>query len=224
MSVPNIRKNKIFISVLTACLILVVGVSAVIYNYSLPKTTLNSQGNSTTIISFKSSSTRKSEAANVPATGIPKPSTTTKPTVAKEERAYTGSFSTPTNGKVIKDYSNGEMVKSKTMGDWRVHDGVDFNGKEGSSVFAVQNSTVSAVDTDVMWGNTITLTCPDGLIVKYCGLSDNIRLKKGDKVSKGATIGEIGMLPIESAAESHVHVECYIDGKTVSPLKALNLI
>ncbi|MEG2720608.1 MAG: hypothetical protein RR914_04710, partial [Oscillospiraceae bacterium] len=37
-------------------------------------------------------------------------------------------FSMPMGTTIGKDFSNGELVQSKTMGDWRVHNGIDFKG------------------------------------------------------------------------------------------------
>lgn len=216
--------KKLYYTILTGCLIAIVGISAVVYNLSVPKNTIkNDTAYSETLPSYSRVTTKeRNEAANVPATGIPKP-TTTQTTVNPDELPYKGSFSTPTNGKVINDYSEGKMVKSETMGDWRVHNGTDFSAEEGESVFAVQNCTVTSVDKDEMWGVTVTVLCPGELYVKYCGLEDSLKIKKGDKIAKGGIIGKTGVLPIESALEPHIHIEASVNGENVNPLKAFNL-
>ncbi|MBQ7596638.1 MAG: M23 family metallopeptidase [Clostridia bacterium] len=218
-------KKKFYYAVLTGCLLVIVGVSAVIYNSTLPKPaqeitiTTRSKLTTTTV-------SEQNELANVPATGIPKPTTTqiTTAQVNESEKAFSGDFAAPTDGKATADFSGGEMVKNNTMGDWRVHNGTDFAAGSSDSVYAVQNGSVSSIDKDDMWGVTLTLTCPDGLSVKYCGLDDSVKLKKGDAVKKGEKIGKIGFLPIESADDMHIHIETTVDGNTVNPLEALNLI
>lgn len=221
----NNPKKRFYYAVLTGCLLVIIGVSAVIYNSALPKPaqeiTITTRRQITT-----TTADIQNELANVPATGIPKPTTSESTTTAvnKEEKAYTGDFAAPTDGKSTSDFSGGEMVKNSTMGDWRVHNGTDFAAGESDSVYAVQNGTVAAVDKDEMWGVTVTLNCPDSLTVKYCGLDDSVKLKKGDTVKKGEIIGKIGMLPIESADPAHIHVETTVDGKAVNPLEALNLL
>ena len=214
---------KIYYSVLTVCLLLIVGVSAAIYNSSLNKVSDTTTNQSTAAPSTVS---KYDEQANVTATGIPKTteSATTQATVSEKLLPYHGEFVAPTDGKVIKDYSNGEMVKNETMGDWRIHNGVDFSANEGGSVFAVQNGTVTSIDKDSLWGVIIELTCPGDLTVRYCGLQDNINVKKGDAVSKGDIIGVAGTLPVESADGVHIHIETKIKGETESPLDALNLM
>ena len=44
------------------------------------------------------------------------------------------------------------MVESKTMGDWRVHNGIDFAAKKGDAVKAISAGTVLSVENDSMWG------------------------------------------------------------------------
>ncbi len=220
--------KKLYRAILTGCLIAIVGISAVVYNLSVPKNPLQNSSISSQALTTRTLKTisENNEAANVPATGIPKPTTTTTTatTVAESEKPYTGNFAAPTAGKVIKDFSEGEMVKSETMGDWRIHNGTDFTAGEGESVFAIQNCTVMNVDKDEMWGVTVTVLCPGELYVKYCGLADTLKIKKGDKLKKGAVLGNAGALPIESALEGHIHIETSVGGEVVNPLSVLNLL
>lgn len=218
----KMSQTKVYYSVLTACLLLVVGVSAAIYNYTAHQNS-NIEAQSTT----SQAQSAPDEQANVPATGIPKPTKSTTVTTTatpKELLPYSGDFVTPTAGKVIKDYSNGEMVKSETMSDWRVHNGVDFSASEGEQVAAVQNGTVTLIDKDALYGVSIELTCPGNLKVKYSGLQDNVNVKKGATVKKGDIIGVAGTLPIESADGTHIHIETYVNGKLANPLEVMNLM
>lgn len=215
---------RVYYSVLTVCLLLIVGVSAAIYNFSLNNVADKIPEQST--VEQSSSVSVSDEQANVTATGIPKTTetTTVTTTVPAEKLPYEGEFIAPTSGKVVKDYSNGEMVKSETMGDWRVHNGVDFSASEGESVLAVQDGTVTSIDKDALWGVSIEITCPGGLKVKYYGLQDNVNVKKDDTVSQSDVIGVAGSLPIESAEGVHIHIETTVNDSPVSPLDALNLM
>lgn len=224
----NAVSGKLYRTILTFCLIAIVGISAVVYNLSVPKNTMKSGSEKSEILTSytRITTSQKNEAANVPATGIPKPSSTSvvSTAVPEDEKPCTGSFAPPTTGKAIKDFSEGEMVKSETMGDWRVHNGTDFSAAAGDNVFAVQNCTVTSVDKDEMWGVTVTVLCPGDMYVKYCGLEDSVKVKKGDKISKGGIIGKAGTLPSESAEEPHIHVETVVSGEYMNPLTALNLL
>ncbi len=216
----KMSQTKVYYSVLTVCLLLIVGVSAAIYNFTLDKTPDTVESGSTSV------SSKTDEQVNVTATGVPKTTETTTVTTTVPARLlpYTGEFITPTTGKVINDYSNGEMVKNETMGDWRVHNGVDFSAAEGEQVAAVQQGTVTKIDKDALWGVSVEITCPGNLTVKYCGLQDSVTVKKGDILNQGDVIGVAGTLPVESAEGAHIHLETSINGKAVNPLQALNML
>lgn len=130
-------------------------------------------------------------------------------------------FSLPLGGGVDKAYSNGDMVQSKTMGDWRVHNGVDFRGTVGDQVRAVNNGVVKSVYDDVLWGTVVEIDHGDGLVARYCGLGKGSTLSVGDKVNINDRIGNLGAVPVESADEVHLHFEMRQDGKTVNPLEVM---
>ena len=217
--------GKVYYAVLTGCLLLIIGVSAAIYNVSLNKIKPAETGNSSEYsYSLPSTTSRSQEQANMAATGIPKTSESTSAAISSKKLPYKGEFTPPVSGKVIGEFSNGEMVKNETMGDWRVHDGVDFEANNGESVVAVQDGVVESIDSDEMWGVCVKVLCPGGMTVKYCGLQEKPSVKRGDKVTKGSVIGKAGAIPIESSMPSHIHIETVIDKKNVNPLEAMNLL
>ena len=90
----------------------------------------------------------------MPATGVADERGTQQEqtTAATERETQAEYFMLPLGTKINKDFSNGEMVESKTMGDWRVHNGIDFAAKKGDAVKAVSAGTVLSVENDSMWG------------------------------------------------------------------------
>lgn len=170
------------------------------------------------------------EKANAPITGIPDErddeeddefeNGVLSATDALESTEDKGFFM-PMGVEVVKDYSNDEMVKSKTMGDWRVHNGVDFKGSVGDSVYAIQAGTVTKVYSDELWGVVTEIDHGGGLTAIYCGLSDGSTKSIGNKVNKGEIIAKLGEIPSEQADGYHLHFEVKINGKTVDPLKTL---
>ncbi|MDR0532307.1 MAG: M23 family metallopeptidase [Oscillospiraceae bacterium] len=172
----------------------------------------------------------ETQAANDPAKNVPdtrgsaatKP-TTTKPAATKPENApYTGNFVLPFGTAIEKDYSDGEMVKSSTMGDWRVHNGVDFAGDLDSPVVAIQSGTIKKVAIDPLWGIVVTIDHGAGVVARYCGLSEGSTPKYGQWVDQGESIGVIAQVPCESAEGTHLHMEITVDGKIVDPLAVMN--
>lgn len=164
------------------------------------------------------------QAAAEKATSVPDPrDTTAQQTTANPENApYTGSFALPFGTQISKDYSNGEMVKSATMGDWRVHNGVDFAGEMDQQVLAIQSGVVKRVDTDPLWGIVVTVDHGSGITARYCGLSENSTPKAGIEVRKGESIGVIAQIPCESAEGIHLHLEITVGGKVADPLAVMN--
>ena len=152
-------------------------------------------------------------------TGIPDERETEAQTEKKTE-----SFALPMGNDIIKDYSGGEMVFSKTMGDWRVHDGVDFGGAAGNTVDAVADGRITRIYDDIFWGTVVEIDHGNSMTVRYCGLKKGTTLPEGALVKKSEKIGTLGSIPIESAEGGHLHLEVTVDGITVDPLEALNKV
>ncbi|MDR3314484.1 MAG: M23 family metallopeptidase [Oscillospiraceae bacterium] len=167
--------------------------------------------------------------ANNPVTGVADTrsqvnagATTAAPSARKDTMPYTGSFALPFGARISKDYSAGEMVKSKTMGDWRVHNGVDFEGQAEEEVVAIQDGTVQSLYTDPLWGIVLTIDHGNGVVAKYCGLSENSTPKEGQEIKKGQSIGVIAQVPCESLEGVHLHLEITVNGKMADPLAVMN--
>lgn len=149
------------------------------------------------------------------------PETTEK---IEDNKPYSGNFALPMGTDIIKDFSNGEMVQSKTMGDWRVHNGVDFGGSVGNEVVAVGDGKIISVYDDSFWGTVVEIDHGNGMTARYCGLKSGSCLPEGSEVKKYDKIGSLGHIPIEISDEDHLHLEILIDGEHVDPLKALNKV
>ena len=160
------------------------------------------------------------------ATGVADPRATTAKAVPKatnpENAAFTGSFSLPFGTDIVKDYSDGEMVKSATMGDWRVHNGVDFAGEADGEVVAIQSGVVKAVKSDPLWGIVVSIDHGGGLVARYCGLAEDSTPREGQKVEKGESIGIIAQVPCEAADGVLLHFETIVGGKVADPLAVMN--
>ena len=158
------------------------------------------------------------------ATGVPDPrnTTATESATSPDNLPYTGNFALPFGTNISKDYSDGEMVRSATMGDWRVHNGVDFAGEMDQMVFAIQSGTVKRVDVDPLWGVVLTVDHGRGIVARYCGLSENSTPREGQEVRKGEGIGVIAQVPCESAEGVHLHLEITVNSKIADPLAVMN--
>ena len=145
-------------------------------------------------------------------------------TTTENNKPFTGSFVLPMGNDITKDFSNGEMVFNRTMGDWRVHNGVDFGGASGNRVNAVADGEVVSIYKDSFLGTVVEIDHGNGMTVSYCGLKEGTTLAKGTFVKAGEKIGTLGTVPSETADGEHLHLEIKVDGKTVDPLAALNRV
>ncbi len=74
--------------------------------------------------------------------------------------------------------------------------------------------------TDDKWGPVVAIEDASGRIWRVCGTTD-ARVKKGDTVSAGQTIGKVGSVSCECAEESHIHLEVMEGEKYLDPIKAM---
>ena len=126
----------------------------------------------------------------------------------------------PVLGRVLNSYSGDELVYSKTLGDWRTHNGVDYAASRGAEVTAPAAGKVVETGTDDKWGPVVAIEDASGRIWRVCGTTD-AKVKKGDTVSAGQIIGKVGSVSCECAEESHIHLEVMEGEKYLDPIKAM---
>ncbi len=145
--------------------------------------------------------------------------------VAVDETLFTTqeplAFIMPIEGEVFAPYSQGELVRNLTLGEWRTHDGVDIQAAKGSPVRAVADGVVSQVYHDPMWGTVVEITHAGGLTSVTSGLDPAVAVKQGDSVRIEDTIGVVGSILSEVSLDDHVHFGLKQDGKWVDPISAM---
>ncbi|MBR3836339.1 MAG: M23 family metallopeptidase [Clostridia bacterium] len=216
-------QTKAFYGVLMSLVLAIVGVAFAIYNVSKVKNILPYSDEPATVFSVPEITQKPtSPQANANVTNIPDERDETKTTLNDLNRPFSGYYLLPLNSKVSKDYSDGDMVYSSTMDDWRTHDGIDVSGNIGDNIIAVQDGKVIEVTTDELWGDIVTIQHGNGLKARYCGVKSSV--KKDAEVEQGQVIGTLVAIPIEEKDGAHVHLETEVDGKSADPVKALNLL
>ncbi|MDD2362998.1 MAG: M23 family metallopeptidase [Oscillospiraceae bacterium] len=157
-------------------------------------------------------------------TDVPKDNTT--PTTIKAPDSTTIAkaadlFILPLSNEIICEYSNNKPVYSKTMNDWRVHNGVDFKGTKGQSVKALADGEIVSINKkDVLWGAIVVINHGYGIESRYCGVTVS-SLKEGDTVKVGDAIGSLSDIPCESAEGPHLHIEILTNDEYVNPVEAI---
>lgn len=122
----------------------------------------------------------------------------------------------PFSGRVLNAYSGDELVYSKTLGDWRTHNGADYAAPAGESVHPAKAGRIVAVSEDALWGNVVEIMDADGVIWRYCGLRA-ATVKIGDDITTADTLGTSGSIPAEASGKSHLHLECSRNGAYLDP-------
>ena len=160
------------------------------------------------------SATPKPTPIPVPATPAPKPAAT--PTAALwGSQIYTW----PVKGQVIGDFSLEVLAYDETLGDWRVHEGLDIAAEAGVSVKCVNAGEVTAVYEDDLMGTVVEMSHKEGLTSRYANLAPTPPVKVGDKLDTGAVLGMVGQSAIaEISKPSHLHFEMCKNGENVDPI------
>ena len=165
-----------------------------------------------------------------PATATPRPAVTAQPlptatpTPAPEPSmtATASVFTWPVRGEVLRPHAVETLRYDQTMGDWRVHDGVDIAADLGTQVRAPAGGTVSDFYTDDLMGTTVVILHADGVMSTCSNLAAPVAVEIGDTVLTGDIIGTVGRTAIaESEEASHIHLSMTKDGVSVDPLEYL---
>lgn len=137
----------------------------------------------------------------------------------KEIDTETQPFVMPVSGDIINPFSNGELVKSETLGYWQTHDGVDIKAKAGTKVVAMTNGTVTKVLEDPLFGTEVIINHGNNIEGHYYNLKKSVDVAEGDTVNSGEKIGEVGKTAdAESKLPAHLHFGIKQNGKWIDPI------
>ncbi len=224
-------------TVLGAAAIAVAGFAA--YNRTLDTLTPTTSGSTTSTWTF---SAPESTPVNAEQSGVEredKPSVTTasKPQPAAEAASEATAEAEevnkpvqsearnimPVSGEVSHPFSNGELVKSETLGVWKTHDGCDILCPIGTEVRSMSAGTVTEIREDPLWGVCVTVEQNNGLTVEYCGLAKELSVKTGQEIEEGAPIGKTSdTCQIEIVQEPHLHLGVKQGGKWIDPMSVIS--
>lgn len=140
----------------------------------------------------------------------------------KYNKPYKDYYCLPFGSEIIKDYSNMSPVYSKTLGDWRTHNGIDFSGEAGGAVVAISYGEVISIYDDALFGTCVLIDHGNGVTAKYCGLNkDTLTVKENSTVNIEDVIGYLGEIPCEKSEGAHLHFEITHNGEIVEPLELM---
>ena len=124
----------------------------------------------------------------------------------------------PVSGRILNGYSGDELVYNKTLGDWRTHNGIDYAAAKGEKVSAPAAGKVTLAGADGSWGPTVAIEDASGQLWRISGVAD-LKVKAGDTVTAGQTLGTVGSVSCECAEDSHIHLEVKQGEQYLDPAK-----
>ncbi len=130
-------------------------------------------------------------------------------------------FLLPVYGVMQKKHDSELQVFSPTMGDYRMHLGIDVGTAAGTSVSAMADGVITQVWEDVRMGQCVAIKHGGECYTIYKNLSAELpagtvvgaTVKAGDVIG---TVGESAM--VEVAEEPHLHLEMTVNGLQVNPM------
>ena len=126
----------------------------------------------------------------------------------------------PVDGEIVKPWSDGELVFSETLGDYRVHNGIDIAASVGTKVRAMADGVIADIYDDDLLGRVVEITHADGTVGRYCNLQQAglSGITAGASVKMGDVIGGVGESALgESGEQPHLHLEVERQGQHIDP-------
>lgn len=149
-------------------------------------------------------------------TELPQESKGPEPTEAPQEKELV--LKSPLDGEIMNPFSDGKLVYSKTLEDFRVHNGIDIKSELSAPVKAAGDGVIADIQEDSMYGITIIIDHQNGIKTKYCNLSSSEMVKLGQEIKLGDVISGVGdTASFEMAEAPHLHFEVLKDDKCVNP-------
>lgn len=141
------------------------------------------------------------------------------PTIAAEAAAVhtSANFTMPAQGRVSSQFGYRVHPITKVS---KLHAGLDLAG--GGPIKAAQGGTVTRARYHSGWGWYVKIDHGNGLQTLYAHMkSGSLKVKEGQKVSRGQQIGTMGTTGASTGV--HLHFEVYKNGKQVNPAPYLGL-
>ncbi len=142
---------------------------------------------------------------------------------ARVSKAYDGKkkLEWPLLGNVIIPYSMDTTVYFETLDQYQCNSGLFIQAAENTKVKTVYSGTVKKVEKEDKYGTVVTIDMGGDYSAKY-GQMQKVKVKTGDKVEAGQTIGYVAKPTKYFTLEgSHLYFEVQQDGKSVNPVDIL---
>ena len=127
----------------------------------------------------------------------------------------------PTVGNILINYSMDSPVYFSTLEQYKYHPAIVIGGKEGQNIMAAARGRVTKIEKTEELGTVLTMELGNGYEVIY-GQLNNLQVKEGDLVEKGAYIADIAKTTKYYSVEGdNVYFAVKKDGQPVNPMTKL---
>jgi murein DD-endopeptidase MepM/ murein hydrolase activator NlpD len=133
-------------------------------------------------------------------------------------KEWSGRFLPPVDAPVSDRFGTQRKFNGQVQS---VHEGLDYHVPQGTPVEAVNEGTVVLARPLFFEGNCVIVDHGQGLLTLYMHLAE-IKVKEGDRVSRGAILGLSGATGRATGAHLHVAVRwqgVYLDPATLFALR-----
>jgi murein DD-endopeptidase MepM/ murein hydrolase activator NlpD len=96
-----------------------------------------------------------------------------------------------------------------------MHRGTDFAARSGTPIYATAEGVVTRAEWWGGYGRVVYVKHAFGIETRYAHMA-KIRVKKGERVSRGQRIGDMGNSG--KSTGTHLHYEVRVNGKDVNPM------
>lgn len=128
----------------------------------------------------------------------------------------------PVDGEVSHPFSNGDLVKSETLGVWKTHDGCDILCPYDTDIKNMSECVVQEIKEDPLLGVCVITMQTNGLEVHYCGLAKELNVKVGQSLKEGEIIGKSSdTCQSEIVQEPHLHLAVKQNGIWIDPMSVI---
>lgn len=124
-------------------------------------------------------------------------------------------FASPVNLGAVRQTSGYGYRRDPKTGGRRLHKGSDFAGRTGTDIFATADGVVSQAGWQSGYGKLVTIKHAFGIETRYAHNS-NIRVRVGQRVSRGDHISDMGNTGRSTG--THLHYEVRVNGNPVNPM------
>lgn len=164
----------------------------------------------------------KQKDTTAPVASVPKPNNTTQNNSNNKESnkqspSVAFKLQKPLEGNVKKEFDDSKPLYNQTLDQWETHEGIDIEADLGTEVKAAEAGKVVKIFKDDKitstlnksgYGVTVIIDHGNGYQTVYCNLAEDLKVKEGEKVTKGQVIGVVGDTSVRESVAiegSHLH-------------------